>query len=61
MSKTDNLYRLIIAQTICVAIIILSILFTKYFFKNTYNKFLAWYKENVTVTTDVNEVLGDEI
>ncbi len=57
----DNLNRLIIAQSICVAIIILSILFTKYLFSGTFEKFSDWYNNNVTVTTDVNEVLSNEI
>ena len=53
----DKLTKIIIAQSICVLIIILSILTTKYFFKSTYKKFVNWYNEKVTVTTDVNEVL----
>ncbi len=61
MQKKDNLYRLIITQSICIGIIILSVLVTKYFFKGTYKKFVAWYNRNVTVTTDINEVLSDEI
>lgn len=61
MQKRDNLYELVITQIICVAIIILSILVTKYFFKGAYKKFADWYRENATVTTDINEVLNDEI
>ncbi len=61
MPKADNLYKLIIAQSICVLLIILSVAVTKYFFKGTYKKFVKWYDENVTVTTDVNEVLSNEI
>lgn len=57
----DKLTKIIIAQSICVLIIILSILTTKYFFKSTYKKFVNWYNENVTVTTDVNEVLKNEV
>jgi hypothetical protein len=61
MNKADNLTKLVIAQTICVLIIILSVVTVKYFFKGTYKKLLSWYKEEVLVTTDINEVLSDEI
>lgn len=61
MNKADNLTKLVIAQTICVLIIILSVVTVKYFFKGTYKKLLSWYKEEVLVTTDINEVLLDEI
>ncbi len=57
----DNLTKLIIAQSICVGIIILSILFTKYLFRGTYKNFINWYNQNAAATTDINEVLSDEI
>ena len=61
MNKNDNLTRLVITQTVCVLIIILSVITVKYFFKGTYKKLLYWYKENVCVGTDINEVLSHEI
>ena len=61
MNKTDNLARLIIAQTVCVLIIISSVLVIKYFFKGTYKHLAKWYTQNVCVDTDINEVLEDEI
>lgn len=61
MNKTDNLARLIIAQTVCVLFIIFSVLVIKYFFKGTYKQLARWYNENICVDTDINEVLGDEI
>ncbi len=61
MNKADNLTKLIITQTICVLIIILSVITVKYFFGGTYKKLLSWYSENVCVTTDISEVLSDEI
>ena len=61
MNKADNLTKLIITQAICVLIIILSVITVKYFFGGTYKKILSWYKENICVTTDINEVLSDEI
>jgi len=61
MKVNDNLTKLIITQTVCVAIILLSIITVKYFFKGTYKKLLKFYNENICVTTDINEVLSDEI
>ena len=61
MNKTDNLAKLIIAQTVCVLIIISSVLVIKYFFKGTYKQLTKWYIDNVCVDTDINEVLEDEI
>jgi hypothetical protein len=61
MNKADNLTKLIITQAICVLIIISSVITVKYFFGGTYKKLLSWYKENICVTTDINEVLSDEV
>ena len=61
MNKIDNFSRLIITQAVCIVIIISSVIAVKYFFKGTYQKLLSWYNENVCVTTDINEVLSDEI
>ena len=61
MNKADNLTKLIITQAICVLIIISSVIAVKYFFGGTYKKLLSWYKENICVTTDINEVLSDEV
>lgn len=61
MNKTDNLARLIIAQAVCVLIILSSVLVIKYFFKGTYKQLTKWYIDNVCVDTDINEVLEDEI
>ena len=57
----QRVYQLIIAQSICVAIILCSIILCKYLFKDTYGQLKDWYIENVMVDTDVNEVLSDEI
>lgn len=61
MNKTDNLARLIIAQAVCILIILSSVLVIKYFFKGTYKQLTKWYIDNVCVDTDINEVLEDEI
>ncbi len=57
----QRIYELIIIQSICVVIFICGVLCCKYFFKNTYKQIENWYMDNITVDTDINEVLSDEI
>ena len=57
----QRIYQLIIVQSICVILVLSVVLFTKYFFKDTYNHIKTWYTQNVMVDTDINEVLSDEI
>lgn len=61
MKFFDKVLPLIIAQSVCVLIIISSVLVLKYFFKSTYLQVKNWYSQNVCVDTDINEVLNDEI
>ena len=61
MNKNDNIYKLIITETVCVAIMLLSIITVKYFFKGTYINLHNWYCRIILVDTDIEEVLGNEI
>lgn len=56
----DSYAKIIIAQCICVGLIIITVLVTKYFFGSTYRKIKKWYDENICVSTDVNEVLEED-
>ncbi len=59
--KTDTLFSIIIAQSVCVLLILALILTVKYFFKSTYNDFKKWYELAVCSETNINEVLiGEE-
>ena len=51
-----------VTQLICVTIIIICLLATKFFFKGTYTEIKQWYQENICNDTDINEVLqsGDK-
>lgn len=55
----DRFSQIIIVECICIALIIISIFIIKSFFKKTYNKLDVWYKENICVDTDLNEVITD--
>lgn len=56
--KRPNMYiNIVITQLICVLLVLISILVLKYCFKSDYEKFKAWYLEEITPTTSVSEVL----
>lgn len=57
--KTNKWLHIIITQFICVAIILSTILITKFFFKDTYTELKEWYKTNICNDTDINEILQD--
>lgn len=53
---TDRWFKIIVVQSICVAIILLTILFVKFFFKNTYKELKNWYQNNLCSETKISEV-----
>lgn len=57
--KRDCFPHIIITQSICVVIILLTVLVVKYFFKGTYNQVKEWYSQNICVDTDINQVISD--
>ena len=57
--KKSKWMHIIITQAICVSIILIGILITKYFFKATYSDIKEWYEINIQNDTDINEVLND--
>ncbi len=56
-SLSDLYFKIIITECICVAIILLSVLVTKYFFKSTYLQLKSLYTDNICNHTNVDEVL----
>lgn len=52
--------NIIITQAICVALILMAVLVTKYFFKDTYNELKLFYEQQICADTDINEVIGEE-
>ena len=60
-AKNVNCYFcIVITQAVCVAIILISLICIKYFFKSTYKKINTFYNEEICSTTDVNEVINNE-
>ncbi len=55
--KNETFFKIIIVEIICVAVILLSVIAVKYFFKATYSKVEKWYKENIIVDTDIKQVI----
>lgn len=55
----ENMYiNIIIAEGICVLVILLSVLVLKYFFKAEYKDFKKWYNTEITTDTRIEEVIG---
>lgn len=57
--KRDCFAYIIITQSICVVLILLTVLVVKYFFKGTYNQVKEWYSQNICVDTDIEQVISD--
>lgn len=57
--RKNKWFHIIITQAVCVSIILIGILITKYFFKSTYKDIKEWYEINIQNDTDINEVLSD--
>ena len=55
--KKNYFVSIIIAECICVCIILLSVFVVKFFFAKQYKELKEWYQENICVDTDINEVL----
>lgn len=53
----DRFIDIVITQLVTVALILISVLVIKYFFKTTYTELKDWYKDNICVDTDIDEVL----
>ena len=62
LSKDNKWTGIVITQGILVAIILISLVLMKYFWKDTFNSVKNWYFINICNDTDVNEVLtlGDD-
>ncbi len=58
MKFWNNYIKLLITQGIIALIIILGVVVIKFGFKDVYKEFQDWYKDNVLVDTDINEVIG---
>lgn len=55
--KREVYSKIVIIQSICVMIILISVFITKFIFKDTFLSVKELYKENVCVDTDINQVL----
>ena len=59
--KSGGFLGIIITEAVVAAVILLSVIAVKYFFKGTYPSLKEWYNTNICAETDINEVLDDEI
>jgi len=61
MTFFEWFYKVVIVQSVCVLVILLSIVIIKYFFKDTFAKIERFYIDNITDDTKISEVLESEI
>ncbi len=58
--KSSQLANIIITQAICVGLILMIILVTKYFFGTAFEEFSKFYSEQLCNDTDIYEVIGEK-
>ncbi len=61
MTFFEWFYKVCIVQTVCVVIILASVLVIKYFLKNTFSEIQKFYNNYILSETKISEVLSDEI
>lgn len=58
MTEKKGMYiNIIIAQALCAAVVLASVLCIKYFFASDYEKFQKWYFTEITNDTEIQEVI----
>ncbi len=59
MKENKGMYiNIIIAEAVCMIIVLLSVLVIKYFFKTEFKNLKKWYTAEITADTTVQEVIG---
>lgn len=56
-NKPDYIYKIIITQVICIALILATIAVTKYIFKSTYEELKTLYETYICDDTTVSEIM----
>ncbi len=55
--RKEMLFPIIITQSVCIALILLTLFAVKLFFKGTYKEAKKWYDGNFCIDTSISEVL----
>lgn len=61
MTFFEWFYKTVIVQSVCVLIILASVIIMKYFFKGTYSQLENFYREEILSDTKISEVIPNEI
>ena len=60
-NKPKNIFvHICITQTICIVVILITVLIIKYFFSGSYDKLQKWYSKNILDETNVSEIFDGE-
>lgn len=57
VKSKETFSKIIIIEVICVTIVLLSLLTTKLFFGDIFSGIKKWYKSNVCMDTDIEQVI----
>jgi len=58
--KKEYYIKILLTELICVGIIVLTVLVTKYFFKPQFSSLQKLWEKYATLQTKISEVLGDD-
>lgn len=56
--NSNNYINIVITEFICVAVVLLSVLSIKYFFKSEFKSLKKWYTAEICDDTRIEEVIG---
>ena len=57
VTKRETFSKIVIIEVICVAIVLLTLLTTKLFFGDIFSGIKKWYKANICMDTDIEQVI----
>ena len=60
ISAAERFAQMVLAAAVCMATLLLAITVIRFLFAGYADRFAGWYRENVCVETDINEVLSSE-
>lgn len=61
MTFFEWFYKNLIIEGVFVLIVVLTVLFTKYFAKDTFLELQKFYKDNLTSDTEISEVIDSAV
>lgn len=57
-TSAERFAQMVLAEAVCVAVLLLAAATIRFFFAGYAEKVAEWYRENLCVETEINEVLS---